>query len=297
MRIKSLVSFRERFNDLQTKLQELDVLHPSTNEYFRTTTPSSRDSGVPVRSSSSCCSLTSESASTPKSSIELPYDHRPAQSPQTSVLHFYLHPTRHSNHRHVSVHLNEEATGMSYVHDTIPRYQAQGRSVHWDDQQTTLPTRRSASQHTFQSDYANSDSSISNKNGQRISLNASLPYDSKLNIRIHADRTQRDPSNDNNINNVKATATIEPLNNSQYEQQYTDSLRRSYLAHYSTPLSNDDFNSMTRTDSPTQEQKQYQQGSRRDRLPRHRQISLPISLPIDQRLYLYIHNGEVLARC
>ncbi|CAF5127535.1 unnamed protein product, partial [Rotaria magnacalcarata] len=36
---------------------------------------------------------------------------------------------------------------------------------------------------------------------------------------------------------------------------------------------------------------------RRDRLPRHRQVSLPISLPVDQRLYLYIRNGEVLARC
>lgn len=185
----------------------------------------------------------------------------------------------------MSVHLNgQAATDMSYVHDTVPRYQAQGRSVHWNDQQTTtLPTRRSSSQHTFQSDYANSDSSMVKKNGQRISLNASLPYDSKLNIRIHADRTQRDPSNDNNINQVKAIATIEPLNNPQYEQEHTDSLRRSYAEHYST----------ARTDLPIQQQR----GSRRDKLPRHRQVSLPISLPIDQRLCLYIHNGEVLARC
>ncbi|CAF4697769.1 unnamed protein product, partial [Rotaria magnacalcarata] len=53
-------AIKERFNDLQTKLQELDVLHQSPNEFFRTTTPSSRDSGVPIRSSSSCCSVTSE---------------------------------------------------------------------------------------------------------------------------------------------------------------------------------------------------------------------------------------------
>lgn len=201
-----------------------------------------------------------------------------------------------SNHRHVTVHLNGQATDMSYVHETVPRYQAQGRSVHWNDQQiTTLPTRRSSSQHTFQSDYANSDSSMIKKNGQRISLNASLPYDSKLNIRIHADRTQRDPSNDNNVNKVKAIATIEPLNNPQYEQEHTDSLRRSYSEHYSTTSSKENFLPTTGTDSSIQQQQQ--RGSRRDKLPRHRQVSLPISLPIDQRLYLYIHNGEVLARC
>jgi hypothetical protein len=288
--------FRERFNDLQTKLQELDVLHQSPNELFRTTTPSSRDSGVPVRSSSSCCSLTSESASTPKSSLELPVDHPPAQSPQTSVLHFFLHPPIQPNHRHVSVRLNEEATDMSYIHDTIPRYQSQGRNVHWNDEQTPLPPppRRSSSQHIFQHetqpDYYNSDSNIMKKNGQRILLNASLPNNSKLNIRIHADRTPCDDINDNNnnINKVQAIATIESLDNSQYEQEHVDTLRRNYLEHYST---NDKLITMTRTDSPIQRE------SRRDKLPRHRQVSLPISLPIDQRLYLYIHNGEVLARC
>jgi hypothetical protein len=277
---------------LQTKLQELDVLHPSPNEFYRTTTPSSRDSGVPIRSSSSCCSLTSESTSTQKSSLELPLDQPTSPSPQTSVLHFFLHPPINNNHRHVSVHLDEEATGMAYVHDTVPRYQSHGRNVHWNDQQLSLHQRRSSSQHIVQQDnqynYYNSDPSMIKKNGQRISLNASLPYDSKLNIRIHADRTRRDNTNENNVNQIKATATIQPLDDRQYEQQHVETLQRNYLEHYSTSSPN----GSVRTISPTQ-----QRESRRDKLPRHRQVSLPVSLPIDQRLYLYIRNGEVLARC
>ncbi len=281
---------------MQTKLQELDVLHQSPNEFFRTTTPSSRDSGVPVRSSSSCCSLTSDSASTPKSSLELPFDQPTSQSPQTSVVHFFLHPPINNNHRHVSVHLDEQATSMSYIHDTIPRYQAHARNVHWNDQQSSFSPRRSSSQHIFQQENQhncyNSDSNIIKKNGQRISFNASLPYDSKLNIRIHADRTQRDNTDDNNIKQVKATATIEPLDNSQYEQEHIDILRKNYLEHYSTASPNESLITTTTTSSPI-----HQRESRRDKLPRHRQVSLPVSLPIDQRLYLYIRNGEVLARC
>ncbi|CAF3616237.1 unnamed protein product [Rotaria sordida] len=294
-------AIKERFNDLQTKLQELDVLHQSPNEFFRTTTPSSRDSGVPIRSSSSCCSLTSESTSTPKSSLEFPFDRLTSQSPQTSVLHFFLHPPIDYNHRHVSVHLDEESTDMSYVHDTIPRHQSHGRSVHWNDEQSSLsPSRRSTSQHILQQEnqhYYKSDTNIIKKHGQRISLNASLPYESKLNIRIHADRTRDDNNNNNNINNinqVKTTATIEPLNNIQHEQEHFDTLRRNYLEHYSTASPNESLitTTTTRTSSPIQ-----QRESRRDQLPRHRQVSLPVSLPIDQRLYLYIRNGEVLARC
>ncbi|CAF4803997.1 unnamed protein product, partial [Rotaria magnacalcarata] len=78
----------------------LDVLHQSPNEFFRTTTPSSRDSGVPIRSSSSCCSVTSEISSTQKSSLELPFDQLTSPSPQTSVLHFFLYPPIDSNQRH-----------------------------------------------------------------------------------------------------------------------------------------------------------------------------------------------------
>jgi len=266
---------------LQTKLQELDVLHPSPNEFFRTATPSSRDSGVPIRSSSSCCSLTSESTSTPKSSPE----HPTSQSPQTSVLQFFLHPPIYNNHhrRHVSVHLDEEASGMSYVDDPIQHYQSHGRNVHWNDHQ----------HHIFQQDnqphYYSSDSNIIKNHGQRISLNASLPYQSKLNIRIHADRTTRDNTNQNNLKQVKAIATIESLDDLQHEQEHVDTLREAYLEHYSTGSPNESF---ITTYSPIQ-----QRQSRRDQLPRHHQVSLPVSLPIDQRLYLYIQNGEVLARC
>ena len=156
----------------------------------------------------------------------------------------------------------------------------------------SLPPRRSSSHHIVQQDnqhdYYNSDSSIIKKNGQRISLNASLPYDSKLNVRLYADRTRRDNTNGNNINQVKATATIQPLDDPQHEQEHVDTLRRNYLEHYSTSSPNGSL----RTTSSTQ-----QRESRRDKLPRHRQVSLPVSLPIDQRLYLYIRNGEVLARC
>ncbi|CAF1127237.1 unnamed protein product [Adineta ricciae] len=292
----SYADSEERFNDLQTKLQELDVLHQSQKEHFRTTTPSSRDSGVPIRSSSSCCSLTSDSTSTPKSSLEHPFDSPtlPSPPPHTSVLQFYLHPPVNASHRHVSVHLDEEAANMSYIHETIPRYQSHGRNVHWNDKQLTIPSRRSASQHVFhdenQTSYYHSDTNILAKQGQRISLNASLPYQSKLNIRIHADRTSDDSSN-NNLKQVKAVATIEPLDNPQYEQTHFDQLQQSYAEHYSTLLSNESALS-SKTHSSVQ-----QRESRRDTLPQHRQVSLPISLPIDQRLYLYIQNGEVLARC
>jgi len=156
---------------------------------------------------------------------------------------------------------------MSYIHDTIPSYQSQGRNVHWNDQNPS------------QQNYYSSDSNIIKTNGQRISLNASLPYDSKLNIRIHADRK----SSDNNISQVKAIATVEPLDNPQYEQEYYNSVQKNYFEHYST---NNDL--QTTISSPVQH---------REKLPRHRQVSLPVSLPVDQRIYLYIQNGEVLARC
>jgi len=205
----------------------------------------------------------------------------------------FLHPPIDNNHRHVSVHLDEEATGMSYIPDTTSSYQSQGRNVHWNDQQISPSPHRSSSQHMFQHDYYHSDSNIIKTNGQRISLNASLPYDSKLNIRIHADRTNHDDTNDNNdINQVKATATVEPLDNPQYEQEHIETLRKNYLEHYSTTSPNGSLITTTKASSPIQ-----QRESRREKLPRHRQVSLPISLPIDQRLYLYIRNGEVLARC
>ena len=292
---------RERFNDLQSKLQELDVLHQSSDEFFRTNTPSSRDSGVPVRSSSSCCSITSESASTPKSFLELPLDSSTAASPQTSVLHYFLHPPVDTR-RHVSVHLSEQPIDMSYIHNSIPRYQSHGRSVHWDESAVVQPAeavphpRRASSHHAFQPDYEQncygSDSIIAKKFPQRISLNASLPFEAKLNIRIHADRTPQDPYlEENNGNQIKAIATVESLD-CKRDQEHDEQARRNYQTHYSVASSQENTRPTAGRRSPIQ-----QRQSRRDKLPRHRQVSLPVSLPIDQRLYLYIRNGEVLARC
>ena len=280
---------------MQTKLQELEVFdRQSPNGYYRTTTPSSRDSGVPIRSSSSCCSLTSESTSTPKSSFELPFEQPQTQLLQKSIIHCFLHPPINPNHRHVSVHLNDEATGMLYDHDNNLRCQSHERSVHWNDERLISSSCRSSRQHVFQEEHQfinyNSNSKIIKGSGQRISLNASLPYDSKLNIRIHADRTGQDNTNENAIDQVKATATVEPLNDSRYEQEYFDTLQRNCFQHYSTVSSNDN---LIITASPPIQQRE----SRRDKLPRHRQVSLPVSLPVNERLYLYIQNGEVLARC
>ena len=263
-----LFVFRERFNDLQSKLQELDVLHPSAAECPRTTTPLSRDSGVPIRSSSSCCSITSDSASTPKSSLELTTD----SSPQSSTLHFFLHPPA-NRRRHVSVHLNEpQACPMAYVQDSIPRYQSQGRHVQSNESQA----RRSASQHFFPkvdpAECYRSDPISVGKQPQRISLNASLPFEAKLNIRIHADRTAHESQEQ-----MKTTAIIESID-AQREKEYREQMHKTYSTHYAAGTG-------------------QQRESRRDKLPRQRQVSLPISLPIDQRLYLYIRDGEVLARC
>lgn len=260
--------FRERFNDLQSKLQELDVLHPSSEEFPRTTTPLSRDSGVPIRSSSSCCSITSESASTPKSSGDFAND----SSSQSSTLHFFLHPPA-NRRRHVSVHLNEpQACTMAYVHDSIPRYQSHGRNI----QSNESNARRSASQQFFPktdaSECYRSDSMIVGNQPKRISLNASLPFEAKLNIRIHTDRAGQEHQEQ-----LKTTAKVEPID-SQREKEHVEQMQKNYSTHYLTGTV-------------------QQRESRRDRLPRHRQVSLPVSLPIDQRLYLYIRDGEVLARC
>lgn len=142
---------------------------------------------------------------------------------------------------------------MSQIYDSTSRYRPH---VHWNDQ-TISP---SFEQHAYTN---------VNKRAQRISLNASLPYHSKLNIRLQTHR---------NDNHVRATATIRRLNTQEERQHYT-SVRHAYIQHYST--------------LPAEEFRRIQL----ERFPRHRQISLPISLPIDQRMFLYIHNGEVFARC
>ena len=268
-------------------MQELDVLHQSSNEHYRTNSPSSRDSGIPVRSSSSCCSLTSETAtSTPKSFLELPQ----TPSPQTSVLQFFLHPPE-DRHRHISVCLTEQPTGMSYVQDSVPpRYQSHGQNIHAaEPSMPSLQSRRSSSYHTFQRDcstnYYSSEPTMIKKLPQRISLNANLPFQAKLNIHIHADRTHQEQ---NDPNQVKGAATIGPL------ESRREPARRTYSTHYSNEEASAQRASINKAERSSS---MNQRESRRDKLPRHRQVSLPISLPIDQRLYLYIRNGEVLARC
>lgn len=118
---------------------------------------------------------------------------------------------------------------------------------------------------------------------KRISINASLPFHSKLNIRIHAHRRPDQEIDDHD--QVKASATIRRLDSVE-EDEHRETLRRLVQEHYFNvnPLNESYLSNSSASSSP-------------DRLPRHRQISLPVSLPIDQRLYLYIRNGEVLARC
>ena len=148
---------------------------------------------------------------------------------------------------------------MSYIYDTTSRYRPH---VHWTDE-SNLP---SGSEETHLTQIKRS--------GQRISLNASLPYYSKLNIRINANRIQH--------NHIKTIATVQRID-PRYQHEYTESLQDAYNQHYSTVSSNE----IRERNIPIQYEK----------LPLHRPISLPISLPVDQRLFLYIRNGEVFARC
>lgn len=125
---------------------------------------------------------------------------------------------------------------MSQNYDSTSRYRPH---VRWNDENTSYEEFRPFA--------------TVRKRAQRISLNASLPFYSKLNVRINANRSQQDRIN----NRVLTTATIQRL------------------------------------DTPTNYYRQDQQ----KKLPVHRQISVPISLPIDRRLFLYIRDGEVFARC
>ena len=225
---------------MQSKLQELDI--PSIGLY-RTTTPSSRDSGIPIPSptSSFSCLSASDEATSPK-----------------SVLEFFLHPPR-----------NETSTPMTSMYNSTPRYQSHGRNVHWNDE-SVIPSQKDTK----------SNISTVVKNGQRISLSASLPFHTKLNIRIHANRVHP-----NETNQVKAVASIQPLDPKR-EHEFTEALRQTYFQHYSTLSPNERVSKNTRIHSPI----------RYEKLPRQHLISLPVSLPVDQRLFIYIRNGEVFAR-
>jgi hypothetical protein len=104
----------------------------------------------------------------------------------------------------------------------------------------------------------------------RISINASSPFNSKLNIRIHTYGKSK-----NSHQQVKATATIQPLNiHDEYQyQQFWRQIDAEYVR----------MNMSKNKNSPIYT----------DKLSSHRQVSLPI----DQRLCLYMLNGEILARC
>jgi hypothetical protein len=162
-----------------------------------------------------------------------------------------------------SLDFHHTTLSMSHIYDSTSRYRPR---VHWHDESI----RPSQEENQFTN---------IKKRGQRISVNASLPFHSKLNIRIHANRINRNDLNE--TNQVKATATIQRLD-PRYEHEHIENLQRAYSQHYSTLSSNENI----RRNSPIQ----YYT------LPVHRQISLPISLPINQRLFLYIRNGEIFAR-
>ncbi|UJR08919.1 hypothetical protein I4U23_013171 [Adineta vaga] len=146
-------------------------------------------------------------------------------------------------------------------HSSSPR-----RSVHWNEQ-SMISSKEEI-------DHLNSHGK---KSGRHILLNASLPFYSKLNIRI---RTRRDENNEND--HVTATAKIERID-PRRDHKHIDSLRNAHFHHYSTLSSNES----RRTDSSILDK----------RLPTHHQVSLPADLPINQQLVLYINNGEVYARC
>ncbi len=160
---------------------------------------------------------------------------------------------------------------MSYMYDTTPPNPSPRRTVHWNDE-SFISSKE-------ENDYHNSDFPNIKKCGQRISLSTSLPFYSKLNIRI---RTHRDDSNENQ--RVQATARVQRID-PQHDHEHIDALRQAYFKHYSSLSPNEYIH--TRTDSPIE----YNQ------LPPHRHISLPIALPFNQRLFLYIRDGEVFARC
>lgn len=109
------------------------------------------------------------------------------------------------------------------------------------------------------------------KSGQHILINAGLPYHSKLNLRVQVNRTSRNDTHDNN--HIKTVATVERLN-SQQDNKHFEEVRQAHYTHNSSV-------------SPIQ----Y------EIWPKHRQISIPVSFPIDKRLFLYIQNGDVFARC
>lgn len=127
------------------------------------------------------------------------------------------------------------------------------RHVHWNDQSSSV---------------------LAIQAPQRISVNASLPYHSKLNIRIQSHRR----SSNEDLTDVRTTARIERLDlNDDHDHQRN--LRQIYRDHYATLSTQGTDRGLAIYDE------------------QFRQVSIPVSLPMDHRLHLYLRNGEVLARC
>ena len=162
------------------------------------------------------------------------------------------------------------------MYDTTSKHQSHGRRVHWNDQFIHRPK--------IENHYHNSNLVNVTKIGPRLSLNASLPFQSKLNIRVQVHRKHHDDLNENE--HVKASATIQKLN-SQADYERFEALRRIHFTHNSMLSPNERMMTKTRADLPI----------KYGILPQQRQISVPVSLPIDQRLFLYIRSGDIFARC
>lgn len=165
---------------------------------------------------------------------------------------------------------------MPTMYNKTRPYQSRGRSVHWEDE--FVPP--SDNENSYKPPY----STNVKKCGQRICVNTSLPYHSKLNIRVHVNRVNRDDSNENN--QVNATARIQRLE-PQNDYKHFEELEKLYCQHYLIESPNE---SMIKNADPNTPR-------RYEITPKHRQISVPVSLPVDHRLFLYIQNGEIYARC
>ncbi|CAF1218871.1 unnamed protein product [Adineta steineri] len=245
------IPIKEYPGGLQSKFDEFNSFYQPSSDLFRTITPTSRDSGIRIPSSSSststCCSPVFERTSTLKN---------------TYTSEFFLHPPSTKNPCHISYPLNESITPMSYMYDQTSHHSPHRRNVHWNEE-------------SFISSREENDLTNIKQSGRHILLNTSLPYYSKLNIRI---RTHRDEFSEND--QVKAIARIERLE-PQENQIHMNLSQQAYVDHYSTITPKKNI-ATTRIDSPIQ----Y------NSLPTHRQRSLPIHEP----LLLYIRNGEIYAR-
>ncbi|CAF3796223.1 unnamed protein product [Rotaria magnacalcarata] len=258
---------KECFDDLQSQLQDIEVLQQPFNDLYLATTSSSRDSGLPPVSSSSSsrCSSILERENTSNNLLDRSFQ-------QDDDFEYLLEPSINHSHR-ISVYLNGVAIPMPSIHNKTRQRQSRGRSVHWEDE--FIPPSQNEN-HDNQSH-----STDVKKSGQHVCVNASLPYHSKLNIRVQVNRINR-----NDDNHVKATATVQRIDPRQDHKHFED-LQRAYCQHYLLPAPNEQLIPSTKTDVPL----------RYERSPRNRQISIPISLPVDHRLFLYIRNGEIYARC